>query len=117
MNPDPLSQIEGAIVVHVSLATEPEDGGMGAVREIASQLAEVSTLPPGTMVAISDRLQGGRKRSMLERVTGRAAGAKLHRAARCTALLSKGYVRIGGGVASDKTDWAWGFAPEGATDG
>jgi hypothetical protein len=104
-------------VVQVALAAEPVDGGLSAIREIAAQLPDAASLEPGTMVAIADRLQGARKRSMLERMTKRAASAGLHRAARCTALLSKGYVRVGGGTASDKTDWAWGFAPRSAPEG
>ena len=117
MTPDPISQLGGATIVQVALAEEPGDGGLLAIREIAAQLPDASALEPGTMVAIPERLRGARKRSMLERMTGRGMSAGLHRAARCTALLSKGYERIGGGTASDKTDWAWGFAPRGATDG
>lgn len=108
---DLIAQLETATIVQLAFDEAPNDGGLGALREIAAQLPAASSVAPGTMVAVSDRLQGTRKLTMFQRMTGRAAPGGIERAARCTALLARGYVRVGGGVTKDKVDWAWGFAP------
>ncbi len=107
---NPLDLLASARIVRIPL-DEVRDGGLASIREVAAHLPDASSLKPGTMVAVADRVHGARKPSMLERVTGRGAVPTLHRAARCTALLARGYTRVGGGTDQDKTDWAWGFAP------
>jgi hypothetical protein len=108
---EPLVLLASARIIRIPLGDEVRDGGLASIREVAAHLPEASSLTPGTMVAVADRVQGARKPGMLERMTGHGAAPTLHRAARCTALLARGYVRVGGGSDKDKTDWAWGFAP------
>lgn len=107
---EPLEQLKSATIVSIELPSALAFGGLEAIRSISDQLPSPGSLPSGTMVAIPGRLHGVQKPTMLQRMTGRLP-ATIHRAARCTALLAKGYVHVGGGVARDKTDWAWGFAP------
>ena len=74
---------------------------------VAEQLPQASTLPSGTAVYV---LGGAASDKRLWRLLGRTVAVA--RAARCTALLIKGYVDIGAGV-DDVTgvDLAWGSAP------
>lgn len=106
-----IPQLAGATVLQLPLLGEPRDRGLLQVRELAAQLPDPATLPSGTLIAIPDTPLGKRKRSVLERMTGRAAAPGLHRAARCTALIARGYVGIGGGEGDDGKDWAWGAVP------
>jgi len=107
---EPLALLGAAVVVTVTVPNVAQDGGLGSIRAILAQLPEAHTLAPGTMVAMADRVEP-RKATVFSRLTGRGGEASLHRAARCTALLARGYLRVGGGTAADKVDWAWGFAP------
>jgi len=79
-----------------------------SVVEVAGQLPDPTTLASGTLVMVLahaetetgtlGRLFGGGKRD-------------IPRALRCSALLAKGYTRIGAGADTDRTDLAWGFSP------
>lgn len=74
-------------------------------------LPEPSALDPGTLVIVNDETQGGR--SLVKSVLG-ALGRKqtVSRAARCTALVARGYIRVGAGTDPDTdADLAWGYAP------
>jgi hypothetical protein len=72
-------------------------------------LPDPASLEPGTLVIVNDETRGGR--SLVKSVLG-ALGRKqtVSRAARCTALLSRGYIRVGAGIDSDTdADLCWGY--------
>lgn len=74
-------------------------------------LPDANAVEPGTLVVVTDHARG--ERSLVKSVLG-ALGRKqsVSRATRCTALLLKGYIRIGAGVDPDTSaDLAWGYAP------
>jgi hypothetical protein len=83
--------------------------GPGSLEAIVAQLPPPESLPVGTLVVVGGEaaVRGGLlSRVLLPRV-------KVARADRCTALLARGYVRIGAGV--DRTsgqDLAWAYAPD-----
>ena len=76
---------------------------------VASQLPEATTFAGGTpLVVLGDAARGGPAwRRLL-----RADKVSVPRAARCTALLARGYVDVGGGLdESTGADLAWGWSP------
>jgi hypothetical protein len=78
------------------------------VADIAQQLPDPSTLPEGTRVLVQpDATRGG---GAWLRLVGRAT-TPVPRAARCAALLVRGYVGIGAGADGKATDVAWGRTP------
>jgi hypothetical protein len=94
-----MSAPEGATVVRLdATGVDPED-----FAALASQLPHASTLPPRTVVAVP--AAAVRRRRFLRGVLGDRK-LTVSRAARCTALLLRGYVDI---HADDGT--AWGYSP------
>jgi hypothetical protein len=88
------------------------DARHGQLRDVASVLAQVpsaSTLEPRTpIVVFGVAVRGG---GALRRLFG-GGSAHVARAARCTALVARGYVDVGGGVdAVTGADLAWGWSP------
>jgi hypothetical protein len=82
---------------------DPED-----VASVAAQIPEASSLEPGTYVFVL----GGASRGggVLARLRGKVM---VPRATRCSALLARGYVAIGGGVDEvSSADVAWGLAAD-----
>jgi hypothetical protein len=78
------------------------------VAAIAQQLPDPSTLPgDARVVVLPDATRG--KGAWL-RLVGRAK-TPIPRAARCAALLVRGYVGIGAGSDGKETDAVWGRAP------
>jgi len=76
---------------------------------VARQLPDATTLPEGTLVVVSGAALRGV--GILGRLFG-GATAPVSRAARCGALVARGYVEVGGGVdPATKIDIAWGRAP------
>lgn len=74
-------------------------------------LPDPNALEPGGLVIVNDEMPGGR--SLMKSVLG-ALGRKqtVSRAARCTALVTRGYIRVGAGIDPDTdADLAWGYAP------
>ena len=75
-------------------------------------LPDANAVEPGTLVMIRDEARTT-ERSLMRSVLG-ALGRKerISRAARCTALLVRGYTRIGAGTDPDTdADMCWGYAP------
>jgi hypothetical protein len=102
----------------------PDASARRAAREIAltpEQAEEIATaiegvpdaseLEPNTLVVV---LPGPVGRRSLARSVWRALGGSkpVPRAIRCSALLARGYVRLGAGVDPEtKDDLVWGFSP------
>lgn len=85
----------------------PADG-MGPLAVLVAQIPASSAVPRGAWVAVrASRASSTRFFSWWFR---KPAGA--HLALRCTALLAKGYERIGGGLDAQGAEIAWGRAPE-----
>jgi hypothetical protein len=77
------------------------------IRAVAEQVPLASTLPAGTSVIV---LGAARSENRLWRLLGRTV--PVPRAARCTALLVRGYVDIGAGLDErGGSDLAWGSVP------
>jgi hypothetical protein len=75
--------------------------------DVAGQLPLASTLPPGTPVVV---LGAAANDSPLWRLFAR--GFPVSRAARCSALIARGYVDVGAGVdVATGADLAWGTSP------
>jgi hypothetical protein len=80
-------------------------GDPGAIAGVAAQLPLAAELPAGTPVFVLGR---ARARRSFWRLFARDVA--ISRAARCTALLVRGYVGIGAG-SIEGDDLAWGQAP------
>jgi hypothetical protein len=80
------------------------------VRDAAAELPDPGSLAPGTLVLVGDG-SVARETGLLGRVMRRRRERPVPRSIRCTALLARGYARIGGGVDEHGIDWAWGYAP------
>lgn len=90
------------------VALAPEE--IADVASAARALPDPSDLPEGTLVMVDGRLREARSiaRSVLAAL-GRTKSAS--RAIRCSALVARGYVRVGAATDPDeRTDWAWGYA-------
>lgn len=75
-------------------------------------LPDSNAVEPGTLVLVSSEPRTT-ERSLMRSVLG-ALGRKekVSRAARCTALVVRGYIRVGAGTDPDTdADLAWGYAP------
>jgi hypothetical protein len=94
-----------AHAVAISLDMRGADGDSPSA--VAAQVPLASALPPGTpVVVLGLAAQGG---SIWTRF---ARGVSVPRAARCGALLARGYVDIGAGTDDvSGADLTWGFAP------
>lgn len=78
-------------------------------RAIASEIPPARELPEGALVVVLDASEAAR--GFFAKLTKKKL-APVERATRGSALLARGYVRLGGGV-DDATglDLAWGYAP------
>ena len=90
---------EGAFPVRLDASTLDVD----SPASVAEQVPHADTRLPGSTVAVGP--VATRKRGALGRLIG-DAHVKVPRAARCTALLAKGYV----GIAAEGED-VWGVVP------
>jgi hypothetical protein len=91
----------------------PSDG-LGPLREVAAQLPDASELSPGTWLAVCDAAEMKRKGWGTRgwgRLWHRDQPPRVHLAARCTALLLRGYAD----VCADAQSVAYGRVPD-ATD-
>jgi hypothetical protein len=79
------------------------------IASVVAQVPSASTLGPRTpMVVFGAADRGG---GVLRRLFG-GASVNVARATRCTALVARGYVDVGGGVdAVTGADLAWGWSP------
>jgi hypothetical protein len=98
---------EGASSVAVVLDATSLDVDDAA--SVALQLPAAANLPEGALVLVSGvALRSG---GVLGRLFG-GGGVAVSRAARCGALVARGYVDVGAGLdPATKTDLAWGRAP------
>jgi hypothetical protein len=80
-----------------------------SVASIMQKLPDPAELPAGALVLVPGEIAGARSlaRSVLA-VFGRTR--TVARALRCSALVARGYVRVGAGD-DDQSDLAWGYAP------
>jgi hypothetical protein len=81
------------------------------VGAIARALPDVATLEQGTLVVVLPQIAP--PPSLAVRVLGALGRSRtVSRALRCSALLAKGYTRIGAGIDPDtRADLVWGYAP------
>jgi hypothetical protein len=95
---------------HVPL---PPSGDRAAAKVVSlDTLPDPSALDPGTLVIVRDEARTT-ERSLMRSVLG-ALGRKekVPRSARCTALVARGYIRVGAGTDPDTdADLCWGYAP------
>jgi hypothetical protein len=89
----------------LALLLEARGGDDLSAAEVAAQLPAASTLPSGAAVWV---LGTAASDGALWRLFGR--GSAVSRAARCSALVARGYVDVGAG-AEGGADLAWGRAP------
>jgi len=92
---------EGAFAVRLDASTVDVE----SPASFAAQIPLADTRPAGSIVAVG--LVATRKRGALGRLIG-DAHVKVPKAARCTALLARGYV----GIAAEGDD-VWGAVPAG----
>jgi hypothetical protein len=80
-----------------------------SVVSIMAKLPDPAELPAGALVLVPGEIAGARSlaRSVLA-VFGRTK--TIARALRCSALVARGYVRVGA-AADENGDLAWGYAP------
>jgi hypothetical protein len=107
----PLPNFSSALVLQAPVMDVGEDEGLSVLRALMAVVPESSSLPSGTLVAIGGDVQPARPTRLLDRMIGRTKPRFLHRAVRCTALLAKGYVRVGGGKDDNGIDWAFAWVP------
>jgi hypothetical protein len=90
----------------VSLAAE-HAASLAAARDA---LPDPATLEPGSLVVVLPALAG--EKSLASSVLSAFGRKKIApRAVRCSALVARGYVRVGAGVdPTTKEDLAWGYA-------
>jgi hypothetical protein len=86
----------------------PADG-LGPLDVLTTQIPAADAVPRGTWVAI--RSSQVPPRGLLARLF-RKPSAGAHLALRCTALLARGYERVGGGLDGQGQQVAWGRAPD-----
>ena len=75
-------------------------------------LPDAASVEPGSLVLVDAKARTT-ERSLVRSVLG-ALGRKekVSRAARCTELVVRGYIRVGAGTDPDTdADWCWGYAP------
>jgi hypothetical protein len=87
-----------------ALLLDEQRGDPRALAEVVAQLPRASSLAPGTLVVILGTAANERPFWRLF-----ARGAEVPRAARCSALVARGYVDIGAGLdEATGADLAWG---------
>lgn len=91
------------------IALGPADAA--SVEAVARRLPDPSSLESGARVEIAAEIEAPKTmKSRLLAALGR--GATVPRALRCTALVARGYVRVGASAAQGgKRDLAWGYVP------
>lgn len=96
---------------HVPLPSAKERANARVVS--LHDLPDPDALEPGTLVLVTTEPRTT-ERSLVRSVLG-ALGRKekVARATRCTALVARGYMRVGAGTDPDTdADLCWGYAPE-----
>ncbi len=88
------------------LLDRPKHGGAPTLDEIAGETPLPGTLPPGTLVLILGEV------APKDALIGRWLGPRVRvpRHLRGSALLARGYVRLGAGIDASGNDLAWGYA-------
>ena len=95
----------GDLTVRLELPQDWPASGLGEVATVSRQIPPATTLPRGTRVVV---LAGGAARKrFFARLLGK--GPRASRAVRGSALLARGYTRLGAGAA-DEDDAVWGYA-------
>jgi hypothetical protein len=98
-----------AVLVVVEVDAAWPASGFGDTARIASQIPHARELRPGTLVMVAEEADGG-DAGLLGRFL-KSRRAHVARAIRCSALLARGYTRLGGAEdPKSRTDLAWGFA-------
>jgi hypothetical protein len=100
-----------AIAVAVDVPDTWPASGHGSVAIVAAQLPAAARLAPGTLVIVLGEAASSASASgLLGRLLMRRA-APIARAVRGSALLARGYTRLGGGLdPASRSDLAWGFS-------
>jgi hypothetical protein len=88
-------------------ATIVATASMTSVDDVLVALPDPDTLAPSTLVVLPAEARSF-ARSLLS-LLGRKAGAA--RAARCSALVARGYVDVGAACTDAGEDLAWGYVP------
>ena len=102
----PFEVRDDAAAVAVALRAEDADG----VASVAAALPEADTLAGGTLVIVLPSAAAPSLAGRFLAALGR--GRTISRAHRCSALLARGYVRIGASVdPASGLDLAFGYAP------
>lgn len=102
--------LSAALVLQIQLGPEGLVEHARTLREVLSQVPDAWGRESGTLVAISEISQQERAMHGLRRLMTRAR-PRIPAWARCTALLARGYVRIGAGRDQTGVDWVWGYVP------
>jgi len=88
------------------------DAGRGDrldLRQVIDQVPSASSLPSRTPMVVLDAAV--RRAGALRRLFG-GGTVRVARATRCTALIARGYVDVGGGIDEPTgSDLAWGWSP------
>jgi hypothetical protein len=91
----------------IALLLDARTGDPRGVHEVVAQVPQASTLAPGTILIVLGTAANERPFWRLF-----ARGVEVPRAVRCSALVARGYVDVGGGRdESSGGDLAWGAAP------
>jgi hypothetical protein len=100
-------QEDAGLCVLLDLPGSWPSSGFGDADVVAAQIPDATSLSPGQMVVVLAR--GAPPREWLGRLLSRRTWVGTP--VRATALLSRGYVRIGAGFdAKTRADVVWGFA-------
>lgn len=102
--------LSSAVVLHVQLGPEGLVEPARTLREVLEQVPDAWGQESGRLIAIAEVSEQERSMSGLRRLMSRAR-PRLPAWARCSALLARGYVRIGAGCDDAGVDWAWGYVP------
>jgi hypothetical protein len=98
-----------AVLVVVEVDTAWPASGYGDTARIAAQVPHARDVAPGTLVVVAEEADGG-DAGLLGRIL-KSRRTHVARAVRCSALLARGYTRLGGGEdPKSRTDLAWGYA-------
>lgn len=99
--------VERAGATIVALAEEQS----GSVAAVMASLPDPSALPPGTLVVVPGEI-AAKSRSLARSVFAAFVRPKnVARVHRCSALVARGFVDVGGGLDESGADLAWGYAP------
>jgi hypothetical protein len=88
---------------------DARQGDLQSVSSVVAQVPRATTLPPRTPIVLLGNAV--RATGVWRRLLG-AGTVHVTRASRCTALVARGYVDVGGGIDEvTASDLAWGWSP------